>query len=197
MPTNPDPKTALPVILFGDPQAWADWLDENQATADGLWLRIAKKASGLTSVTYAEAVEVALCYGWIDGQMKGYDEASYVQRFTPRRKGSIWSKINREKAEALIETGRMKPAGLAAIERAQAEGRWDAAYEGASTATVPEDLKAALDANPEAKAFFATLKGSNRYAVLFRIQTTRTPATRAKRIAQFVDMLARHETVYP
>jgi uncharacterized protein YdeI (YjbR/CyaY-like superfamily) len=197
VPANPDPKPSLPVILFGDQQAWADWLDENHVTAAGLWLRFAKKAADLNSVSYLEAVEVALCYGWIDGQSKGYDELSWVQRFTPRRKGSIWSKINRGKAEALIESGRMQPAGLAAIERARAEGRWDTAYDGASTITVPDDLQAALDGNAEAKAFFATLKGSNRYAVLVRIQTTRTPETRAKRIAQFVAMLERHETVYP
>ncbi len=197
MPTERDPPADFPVILFGDQAAWAAWLDEHHAAAQGIWLRLAKKAAALSSVSYAEAVEVALCYGWIDGLMRGYDDQSWIQRFTPRRKGSIWSKVNREKAESLIESGRMRPAGLAAIEQAMANGRWDAAYDGASTIAVPDDLQAALDESAEAKAFFATLKGANRYAVLFRIQTAPTSETRAKRIAQFVGMLERHETVYP
>lgn len=197
MPASREPAVELPVLLFGDQAAWASWLDEHHAAAPGVWLRLAKKAASLSSVSYAEAVEVALCYGWIDGQARSYDADTWVQRFTPRRKGSIWSKINRGKAEALIESGRMRPAGLAAIERAQSEGRWDTAYDGAGSITVPDDFQAALDANAEAKAFFETLKGNNRFAVLVRIQTARTPATRAKRIAQFVGMLERHETVYP
>lgn len=147
-------------------------------------------------MTYAEALDVALCNGWIDSQKKGYDDASWLQKFTPRGAKSIWSKVNREKALALIESGRMKPAGLAAVESAQRDGRWDAAYDSSSTATVPDDLQAALDGNSRAKAFFATLNSANRYAVLFRVQTARKAETRARRIEQLVGMLERHETIH-
>lgn len=162
-----------------------------------MWLRLAKAASGTPSVSYSEAVEVALCYGWIDGQKKGESENTWLQKFTPRAKRSIWSKINREKALALIERGQMKPAGLKEIERAKEDGRWDAAYDSSSTATVPGDLQAALDKNARAAAFFATLDRGNRYAILFRIHTARKPETRAKRIQQFIEMLARNEKVHP
>lgn len=158
---------------------------------------MAKKGSGLQSVTYLEAVEVALCYGWIDGQSKSVDDKVYVQKFTPRGANSIWSKVNRNKAESLIAAGKMQPAGLRAIERARENGRWDAAYDSASTASVPEDFQAALDQNAAANAFFATLNSANRYAILFRLQNARTPTTRAKRIAQFVAMLERQEKFHP
>jgi len=189
--------TDLPVLLCENPQAWATWLDENQATSPGIWLQIAKKGASYTSVSYAEALEVALCYGWIDGQKQSFDEAAWLQKFTRRGPKSIWSKINREKAEALIQSGKMQPTGLAAIERAKQNGQWDAAYDSHSKATVPDDLQAALDQNAEAKAFFATLNSNNRYAILFRIQTAKKAETRAKRIEQFVQMLERHEKIYP
>jgi uncharacterized protein YdeI (YjbR/CyaY-like superfamily) len=187
----------LPVVQFEGPQAWATWLDEHHATSSGVWLRIAKKASGTASVTYDEALEVALCYGWIDGQKKSYDEESWLQKFTPRGAKSIWSKVNREKAEKLIARGAMKPAGLAAVEQAKQDGRWEAAYDSQSSASVPSDFQAALDQHEEARAFFATLNSRNRYAILFRIQTAKKAETRAKRIEQFIRMLTNHETLYP
>ncbi|CAN5853520.1 YdeI family protein [soil metagenome] len=192
-----DTVSGMPVVLFRDPAEWADWLEENHAASPGLWLRLAKKASSLTSVTYAEALEVALCYGWIDGQKRSYDADSWLQKFTPRGAKSLWSKINREKVLALIESGRMRPSGLGAVELARQDGRWDAAYDPASTATVPEDFQAALDASPAAGAAFAALDGQNRYAMLFRIQTARKPQTRAARITKFVGMLERGEKLYP
>jgi uncharacterized protein YdeI (YjbR/CyaY-like superfamily) len=184
------------VQSFASAGDWERWLHEHHAEAPGVWLRLAKKSSGITSVTYAEAVDVALCYGWIDGQARGVDDTWHLQKFTPRRAQSTWSKRNREKVAALIEAGRMQPAGLAEIERAKADGRWDAAYDAPSTATVPEDLQRELDANPAAAEFFATLNSQNRYAILHRIQTAKKPETRARRIAQFVDMLARGEKLY-
>jgi uncharacterized protein YdeI (YjbR/CyaY-like superfamily) len=187
----------LPVILFEQPKDWANWLDEHHTTAAGLWLRLAKKDSGLQSVTYQEALEVALCYGWIDGQKKIYDESSWLQKFTPRGAKSIWSKINREKAGKLIESGQMKPAGLKAVEAAKQDGRWEAAYDSFSSATVPDDFQAELDKNGEAKAFFDTLNRQNRYAILFRIQTAKKAETRAKRIRQFIEMLEKKEKLYP
>jgi uncharacterized protein YdeI (YjbR/CyaY-like superfamily) len=186
MESTPDSLNGIPIMLFQHPKDWAAWLDKNQATSSGLWLRLAKKASGLESASYAEALEVALCYGWIDGQKKSYDETSWLQKFTPRGVKSIWSKINREKAQALIQSGQMKPAGLQAIEAAQQDGRWDAAYDSASNATVPSDFQIELDKNALAKAFFATLDRTNRYAILFRIQTAKKAETRAKRIQQFI-----------
>jgi uncharacterized protein YdeI (YjbR/CyaY-like superfamily) len=185
------------VVLLQDAQAWSDWLEENHATSSGVWLRIAKKGSALESVSYAEALEAALMYGWIDGQKGSFDDASWVQKFTPRGERSIWSKVNREKAEALIASGRMKPAGLAAVEQARQNGRWDAAYDRQGAATVPEDLQAALDENPRAKAFFATLNSVNRYAILFRIQTVKKAETRAKKIQQFVKMLEEQKKIHP
>jgi uncharacterized protein YdeI (YjbR/CyaY-like superfamily) len=190
-------RAELAIQLFETQDDWASWLEEHHADAPGLWLRLAKKDAGIASINYNEALEVALCYGWIDGQKKSYDTTSWLQKFTPRGAKSIWSKINREKAQQLIESARMRPAGLAAIERAREDGRWDAAYDSQSNATVPDDLQAALDANPEAQAFFATLNSTNRYAILFRIHTAKKPETRAKRIAQFIGMLERHEKLYP
>jgi uncharacterized protein YdeI (YjbR/CyaY-like superfamily) len=159
-------------------------------------MKIAKKGSGATTLTAPEALEVALCYGWIDGQRKALDDTYFLQRYTPRRARSRWSKINRAKAEALIAAGRMRPAGLAEVQRAQADGRWDAAYDAQSVATVPDDLRAALDAVPAAAEFFDRLRGQNRYAILYRVQDARRPETRARRIARFVEMCARGETVY-
>ncbi len=183
----------LPTIPFANPQAWANWLEVQHSAAQGVWLKLAKAGSGIPSVTYAEALDVALCYGWIDGQKKSFDEHFWLQKFTPRRARSIWSKINCEKAEALIRDGRMQPAGLREIERARQDGRWDAAYDSQSKATVPDDFQAALDQSSAAQAFFATLNSVNRYAILFRIQTAVKAETRARRIGEFIAMLERGE----
>jgi uncharacterized protein YdeI (YjbR/CyaY-like superfamily) len=183
-------------MLFATATAFDTWLRKHHAAADGLWLQIAKKGADEPSVTYAQAVEIALCWGWIDGQKKGLDEQHFLQRFTPRRARSIWSKINVDKVAALIEAGRMQPAGHAQIAAAKADGRWEGAYDGARTSTVPDDLLAALDANAKAKTFFATVNATNRYAVLWRVQTAVKPETRAKRIAQLVEMLARGEVIH-
>jgi uncharacterized protein YdeI (YjbR/CyaY-like superfamily) len=197
MPSRGSTGDERPVILFAQQQEWATWLDANHATSPGVWLRIAKKAADIDSVSYAEALETALCYGWIDGQKKAYDDSSWLQKFTPRGAKSIWSKINREKAQQLIERGQMKPAGLVAVERAKQDGRWDAAYDSSSSASVPDDFQAALDQHPRAKAFFATLNSANRYAILFRIQTAKKAETRTKRIEQFIRMLENREMLHP
>jgi uncharacterized protein YdeI (YjbR/CyaY-like superfamily) len=186
----------LPILPFAAAADWESWLEDNHTANAGVWLKFAKKGSGISSLTYAEAVEVALCFGWIDGQAKSYDDAWWLQRFTPRRSRSIWSRVNREKAEALMRSGRVRPSGLAAIEAARSDGRWDAAYEPSSTAAVPDDLRAALDRSPSAAAKFETLRGANRYAILFRIQTAKRPETRQRRIEKFVAMLERGETIY-
>ena len=188
---------AHPVKLFKTEKAWADWLEKNAGKAPGIWMRIAKKSAALKSIAYPEVLDIALCYGWIDGLRKTHDDESFLQKFTPRTKKSFWSKINRDKALALIESGRMRPAGFAEIERAKKDGRWDAAYDSARTSGVPDDLKAAFDKNPKAEAFFDTLNAQNRYAVLFRIQTATKAETRKKRIDTFVEMLARKEKFYP
>jgi uncharacterized protein YdeI (YjbR/CyaY-like superfamily) len=187
----------LPVILFERQHDWAAWLEQNHPLSAGVWLRLAKKAADLQSISYAEALDVALCYGWIDGQKNGYDEESWLQKFTPRGAKSIWSKINRDKALALIESGQMQPAGLAAVESARQDGRWDAAYDSARTISVPDDFQAELEKNPPAQAFFATLNSTNRYAILFRIQTAKKAETRARRILEFIGMLERQEKLYP
>ncbi len=197
MKSTPKHLGDLPIMRFERQQDWKAWLDANHAASSGVWLRLAKKASGAPSVSYAEALEAALCYGWIDGQKQSYDTDSWLQKFTPRGAKSIWSKVNRAKALALIERGQMKPAGLAAIERARQDGRWEAAYDSPSGATVPSDLQAALDRNGRAKAFFATLDRRNRYAILFRIQTAKRAETRARRVQQFIQMLEQHETLHP
>ena len=183
----------LPVLPFASREAWEKWLEEEHASSAGVWLKIAKKASGIETVTHAEALEVALCFGWIDGQRRRLDDDWFVQRFTPRRPRSRWSQINRDKAEELIERGAMRPAGLREVERAKADGRWDAAYASQSKIEVPPDLQQALDASPAAKALFATLDSANRYAVLYRIHDAKRPDTRARRIEKFVAMLARGE----
>jgi uncharacterized protein YdeI (YjbR/CyaY-like superfamily) len=191
------PADELETRAFASAEEWEAWLREHHDTAPGVWIRFAKKGSGVETVTYLEALHAALCFGWIDGQARSVDDASYVQRFTPRRARSIWSKRNRDFATALIESGRMQPAGLREVERAKADGRWDAAYDAPSTATVPDDLQAALDASPAAAAFFATLNSQNRYAILHRVQTAKKPETRARRIEKFVTMLEAGETLYP
>jgi uncharacterized protein YdeI (YjbR/CyaY-like superfamily) len=184
-------------LLFEDQQTWFSWLRKNQATSSGVWLRIAKKGANVRSVSYLQAVDAALCFGWIDGQKKSDDERYWLQRFTPRSEKSIWSKINREKAIRLIELGQMNAAGRREVERAKRDGRWDGAYDSPSGATIPADFQAVLNKIPRAKAFFANLDSRNRYAVLFRIQTAKKTETRAKRIKQFADMLSRHEKIYP
>lgn len=189
------PAEAAPT-LFKSAKAFEAWLKKHHAVSDGLWLKIAKRGAAEPSVTYPEAVEVALCWGWIDGQKKGLDEQHFLQRFTPRRARSIWSKINVDKVAALVEAGRMQAPGQAQIDAAKADGRWARAYDGSRSAVVPEDLLAALEAEPKAKAFFATVNAANRYAVLWRIQTAVKAQTRARRIAQLVATLARGETVH-
>ena len=186
-----------PVLLLENRSAWAGWLELHHSTERGVWLQLAKKASDLQSVSYADAVDVALCYGWIDGQSKSYDADSWLQKFTPRGKRSVWSKRNREHVERLTASGEMRASGLAAVEAAQSDGRWDRAYDSPSTATVPPDFQTALDQEPEAKAFFETLTGQNRYALLYRIQTAKKAETRARRIGEFIDMLRRKETLHP
>jgi uncharacterized protein YdeI (YjbR/CyaY-like superfamily) len=187
----------IPIILFKQQKDWADWLDQHHAESSGVWLRLAKKAAAMQSLSYDEAVEAALSYGWIDGQKKSYDDESWLQKFTPRGPKSIWSKINKEKAQRLINNNQMKPAGLKAVESARQDGRWAAAYDSQSSAAIPDDFQAELDKNVEAKAFFSTLNSQNRYAILFRIQTARKAETRARRIQHFIEMLARQEKLYP
>jgi uncharacterized protein YdeI (YjbR/CyaY-like superfamily) len=186
----------LPVVSFASQQAWRTWLDKNYSASSGVWLKIAKKGSGVTTVSYAEALEIALCYGWIDGQKGRFDERYFLQRFTPRRPRSKWSKINCAKVTELIEKGAMEPAGLREVERAKADGRWAAAYASQSSATVPDDLQQELDKNKKAREFFATLSSVNRYAILYRIQDAKRPETRARRIAKFVEMLTKHEAIH-
>jgi uncharacterized protein YdeI (YjbR/CyaY-like superfamily) len=191
------PADDLPWLAFGSVQAWEEWLAGQHEASPGLWLKIAKKGAGTSTVTYAEAVEAALCFGWIDGQKDKLDDEHWLQRFTPRRPRGKWSKINREKAERLIAEGRMRPAGLREVEAARADGRWEAAYEGQAAATVPPDLAAELDRHPAAREFFATLTGASRYAILYRIQDAKRPETRARRIAKYVAMLAERKTIHP
>lgn len=184
------------IRLFATQNAWAAWLAKNHRSSEGLWLRLAKKGSGLRTVSYGQAVTVALCYGWIDGQKRGESEQTWLQRFLPRSAKSIWSKINREKAAALIASGEMQAAGLATVEAARKDGRWDAAYDSPRGARVPDDFQAALAANRRAREFFASLDRANRYAVLFRIQTVRKSETRARKIREFVEMLERHKKIH-
>ena len=190
-------RTDLPILAFATHGAWEAWLDEHHAASEGLWLKIAKKGSGIETVSYPEALEVALCYGWIDGQKASFDDRYWLQRFTPRRSRSKWSKVNRQKATELIERGAMKPAGLREVERAKADGRWDAAYDAQSTATVPDDLRRELEKNDAAREFFQTLNSANRYAILYQIGDAKKPETRARRIEKFVAMLAERKELYP
>jgi len=186
----------LPVLLFARPKDWEAWLKANHAESRGLCLRLAKKNSCIESITYAEALDVALCYGWIDGQKKGFDEKYWLQKFTPRGPKSIWSKINTEKAERLIASGEMKSAGLKAVKLAKQDGRWEAAYASQKNISIPEDFQAALDKDKKAKTFFATLKSAERYSFLFRIHYAKRPETRAKRIQQFIEMLEKGEKLH-
>jgi uncharacterized protein YdeI (YjbR/CyaY-like superfamily) len=187
----------LPRLRFATAADWARWLDDQHRTSPGLWLQFAKKGSGIASVSYPEAVEIALCYGWIDGRKAPLDEQWWLQHFTPRRARSPWSEINRQRAEALLAAGRLAPAGLAEVERAKADGRWAAAYSGSRTIEVPADLQAALDADPDAAAFFGSLTRANRYAFLYRLQDAKRPETRARRLEQFLGMLRAGRTLHP
>jgi uncharacterized protein YdeI (YjbR/CyaY-like superfamily) len=187
----------LPVLGFPDLAAWESWLAAQPAEAAGIWLKIVKNGRGEPGVSYADALDVALCYGWIDGQKASLDDDYWLQRFTPRKPGSRWSKINTERAERLIAEGRMRPAGLREVERARADGRWQAAYHGQRSMTVPDDLQRELDRHDGAAEFFATLSSANRYAILYRIGDAKRPQTRAARIARYVAMLAAHETIHP
>lgn len=187
----------LPILSFETQSSLEDWLKSNAASSAGVWLQIAKKNSGIASVSYDEAVESALCYGWIDSHKKTYDEKTWIQKFTPRGARSIWSKVNTEKAEALIAAGRMTEQGLKAIEKAKQNGNWDNAYEPQSVATMPEDFAKELEQNSKAKAFYDMLNGQNKYAILFRIRNAKKQETRTKRIQQFISMLERGEKIYP
>jgi uncharacterized protein YdeI (YjbR/CyaY-like superfamily) len=193
-PHAPDDK---PILSFDDKKAWLKWLDKNHAKSSGLWLRLAKKGTGIKSVTRDESLDVALCYGWIDGMAKSEGDETWLQKFTPRTKRSIWSKRNRELVQRLVESGEMQPAGLAEIERAKADGRWEAAYDSPKNIAVPDDLEKALRGNKKAKTFFESLDSRNRYAILFRIHTAKKAETREKRISQFVEMLTKNEKIYP
>jgi uncharacterized protein YdeI (YjbR/CyaY-like superfamily) len=187
----------LPTIAFASGAEWEAWLEANHAAAAGVWIKMAKKDTGIESVRYPEVLESALCFGWIDGRREALDERWFLQRYTPRRARSRWSRINREKAQLLIEEGRMRQSGLAEVERAKADGRWAAAYAGQKSIAVPDDLQRELDARPEAKAFFAGLSSQNRYAILYRLQDAKKAETRARRLAQFVAMLEAGETIHP
>lgn len=182
-----------PIIAFATPTEFKEWLTRHHADHPGIWMKIAKKASGIPSVTYAEALDEALCLGWIDGQKKSCDDTAFLQKFTQRRKRSVWSKINVGHIERLEKEGRMKPPGLAAVEAAKADGRWEAAYHSSQAAEMPEDFLTALEKEPGAKAFFETLSRSSRYPFFFRITTAKRPETRSKRIADFVALLKRGE----
>jgi uncharacterized protein YdeI (YjbR/CyaY-like superfamily) len=186
-----------PHLTFIDQHEWEDWLTQNGATSTGVWLRLAKKGAPQATLSYKQAVESALCHGWIDGHKRTESEDYWLQRFTRRSAKSIWSQLNKGRAEALIAAGRMLPSGMREIEKAKEDGRWEAAYTSPSNSVVPDDLQAALDTNPKARAFFATLNSRNRYAILFRIQNAKKPATRARKIEEFVGMLNRGETIHP
>jgi uncharacterized protein YdeI (YjbR/CyaY-like superfamily) len=190
------PFSEQPTIGFPDGAGWEAWLLENHASSDGIWMRIAKQGAGVSSVTHPEALELALCFGWIDGQRRALDERFFLQRFTPRRAASRWSRINRDKATELIERGLMQPAGLEQVERAQHDGRWEAAYEGQRLASVPADLELEFERHPAARAFFDQISSQNRYAILYRIQDAKRPETRARRIEKFVAMLIAGETIH-
>jgi len=188
-------KDNLPVLLFANEEEWANWL-ENNINAPGVWLRIAKKGSGITSVSYQQAVDVGLCYGWIDGQKQKFDELTFAQRFTPRKPKSNWSKINKDKVLQFIAEGKMKPAGLVTIENAKKSGAWENAYSSQTAIEIPEDFQKLLDENKEAKIYYESLNKLNRFAILSRLQTARKPETREKRLKQFMEMLNKKEKIY-
>ncbi len=187
----------LPSIFFASEADWEGWLEDNHAESEGVWVKMAKKNSGIDSVRYPEVLDIALCFGWIDGRREALDDQHFLQRFTPRRARSRWSQINCQKVERLAAEGRMRPAGVSEVQRAQSDGRWEAAYAGQKTISVPEDLQRELDARPRARAFFAELTGQNRYAILYRLQDAKRPETRARRLAKFVAMLEAGETIHP
>ena len=190
-------KLDQPVISFESGDAWEAWLAEHHATSPGLWLKFAKKGSGIATVSYSEALDVALCYGWIDGQKDKFDGDYWLQRFTPRRSRSKWSRINRDRVAALVARGAMKPVGLREVERAKADGRWEAAYDGQRAAAVPDDLRRELEGNAVARELFATLDSANRYAILYRLQEAKKPETRARRLKTFVTMLSEGKKIHP
>ena len=190
-------KPDLPVLFFPSRAAWEAWLARHHASSAGVWLKLAKQGSGIESVTYPQALEAALCHGWIDGQKDKLDDLHWLQRFTPRGPRSRWSKINRVKAAELIERGEMRPAGLREVERAKADGRWDAAYAGQRTSEVPDDLRRELDEDPAAREFFAALDSANRYAILYRLHEAKRPETRARRLAKFLQMLRERKKLHP
>jgi uncharacterized protein YdeI (YjbR/CyaY-like superfamily) len=187
----------LPILFCETQDNWETWLKEHHSQTAGIWLKFAKKGVDIASLTYVEALESALCYGWIDGQKASFDTQCWLQKFTPRRPKSIWSKVNCEKAIALMVAGRMQPAGLQQIELAKADGRWDQAYAPQSRITIPADFQSELDNNPEALAFFHTLNSANRYAILFRIQTAKRAKTRSARIQKYIEMLVKQEKIHP
>ena len=187
----------LSIMSFETQQDWERWLTEHHTDTVGIWLKIAKKETGIPSVNYSEALDSALCYGWIDGQKASFDDQYWIQKFTPRRPKSIWSKVNCDKATALIAEGRMQPAGIRQVELAKADGRWESAYESQSKITIPDDFQSELDKNQKAKDFFSTLDSINRYAILFRIHSAKKPATRSARINKFIEMLSNNQKIYP
>jgi uncharacterized protein YdeI (YjbR/CyaY-like superfamily) len=184
-------------IFFASAEEWEQWLRDNHDRADGVWIKIGKKASGIPSVCYPEVLESALCFGWIDGRREALDEQFFLQRFTPRRPRSRWSLINRETAKRLIADGRMRAAGMAEVQRAEADGRWDAAYEGQKDSVVPADLQRELERRPKARASFAELSAQNRYSIIYRLKDAKKTETRARRLAKFVAMLEAGETIHP
>ena len=187
----------LSIMSFETQQDWERWLTEHHTDTVGIWLKIAKKETGIPSVNYSEALDSALCYGWIDGQKASFDDQYWLQKFTPRRPKSIWSKVNCDKATALIAEGRMQPEGIRQVELAKADGRWESAYESQSKITIPADFQSELDKNQKAKDFFSTLDSINRYAILFRIHSAKKPATRSARINKFIEMLSNNQKIYP
>lgn len=187
----------LPIVLFASQGTWEQWLDTYHERSQGIWVKIAKKDSATTTVSYSEALEVALCYGWIDGQKKSHDQDMWLQKFTPRRPKSVWSKVNVDKVMRLVASGKMKPSGMKEVNAAKEDGRWDAAYESQRNFTVPDDLQIELEKNEQAKSFFETLNRQNRYAICYRIQTAKKPETRKARIDKFVEMLANNQMLYP
>ena len=192
----PEVRKGLPLLAFADAAALEAWLEAQPPDHPGIWLKLAKAGSGVASVSKSEAVDAGLCFGWIDGLLNPYDARYFLVRFTPRRPKSKWSLVNVERAEALIAAGRVRPQGLRQIEAARADGRWDSAYPPHSRIAVPPDLQAALDGSPKAAAFFAALKGANRYAILYRLHDVTDPAKRAAAVARWIGMLERGETVY-
>jgi uncharacterized protein YdeI (YjbR/CyaY-like superfamily) len=184
-----------PIVELADQQAWSEWLEEHGESASGVWLKIAKKGAPRTTVDHPQALEAAICHGWIDARRNRLDDHFFLQRFTPRGTRSKWSQVNRDTAERLIAQGRMRPAGLRAVQAAQADGRWEDAYPAQSQAAVPDDLQAALDAHPDAKAFFATLTGSRRYAFLYRLHHVKRPDRRQQRIAHYIELLSQRRTL--